>query len=103
MFGMSEINLYWPKVKKRLQFQERLSKWWAPGQHRALCAYNKTEMKLQRSIHQYGGTAQISRDGALARECGRGSDPRGLGRWVWQLYRGNNNIACDHSFLGYFV
>ena len=26
VFGISEINLYWPKVKKRLQFQERMSK-----------------------------------------------------------------------------
>ena len=25
------------------------------------------------------------------REYSRGEDPRGLGRWVWQLYRGINN------------
>ena len=46
---------------------------------------------MQRSIRQYGGTAQISKGDAAIRECARGEDKRGLGRWVWQLYRGANN------------
>ena len=40
---------------------------------------------------QWGGTAQISREAAALREIGRGRDPSGLGRWVWQLYRGKHN------------
>ena len=31
-FGMSEINLYWPKVQKKLQFNKRICKWWSPKQ-----------------------------------------------------------------------
>ena len=91
VFGVSEVNLYWPKVKKSLQFHERMRQWWAPGQTRALFAYNRTEKRLQRSIRQYGGTAQFCRGTALARECERGEDFRNLGRWVWQRFRGKNN------------
>jgi hypothetical protein len=40
---------------------------------------------------QYGGTAQISRHAAALRQIGQGTDPEGLGRWFWQLYRGKNN------------
>ena len=79
VFGILEVNLYWPRVKKHLQFQERISKWWNPGQYRAIFAYNKTEKRMQRSIRQYGGTAQISKGDAAIRECARGEDKRGLG------------------------
>ena len=82
--------MYWLKVKKHLQFQERVSQWWAPGQQGSIFAYNNTEKRLIRSIRQYGG-AQISRGEAIVREYERGEDKRGLGRWVWQLYRGANN------------
>ena len=91
IFGVSEINLYWPRVKKHLQFHDRISKWWAPGQTRAIHSYNTTEKRLKRSVRQYGGTAQFSRGEAIARECEQGNDFRNLGRWVWQKYRGKNN------------
>ena len=74
VFGISEVNLYWPKVKKHLQFQERVSQWWAPGQQRSIFDYNKTEKRLIRSIRQYGGTAQISRGEAIVREYAHGKD-----------------------------
>ena len=78
VFGISEVNLYWPKVRRNLQFQDRLGQWWQPGQFRGVMAYNRTEKRIKRSIRQYGGTAQISRTDALCRECSRGEDPRGL-------------------------
>ena len=31
VFGLSEVNLYWPKVRKQLQFHERVGK----GGHQA--------------------------------------------------------------------
>ena len=43
VFGVPEINLCWPKVKKHLQFQERTHFWWQPGTTRNLYAFNKTE------------------------------------------------------------
>ena len=88
VFGISEVNLYWPKVHRKLQFHERLTKWWAPGQTRGIFSYNRNEQRKQRSIRQYGGTAQVCRHEAVLREQHRGEDFRGLGRWVWQLFRG---------------
>ena len=60
VFSISDVNLYWPRVKKHLQFQERVSQWWAPGQQRSTVADNKTEKHLIRSIRQYGGMVQTS-------------------------------------------
>ena len=91
VFGISEVNLYWPRVNRQLQFHERLTRWWAPGQTRGLFAYNKNESRKKRSIRQYGGTAQVCRHEACLREQNRGEDPRGLGRWVWQEFRGKNH------------
>ena len=88
-FGISKLNLYWPKVHRKLQFHERLTKWWAPGQTRGIFSYNQNEQRKQRSIRQYGGTAQVCRHEAVLREQDRGKYFRGLGRWVWQLFRGN--------------
>ena len=91
VFGISEVNMYWPRVRKELQFNERINKMWQPGQCRSRHAFNRTEKRLKRSIRQYGGTAQLSFGTALAHEFDRGEDFRGLGRWVWQKYRGKNN------------
>ena len=91
VFGISEVNMYWPRVKKELQFDARLSNWWQPGQFRSKHAFNSTEKQIKWSIRQYGGTAQISVGDALIRELERDEDTRGLGRWVWQKYRGKNN------------
>ena len=78
-------------MKKSLQFHERIRTWWEPGQTKALFVYNKTEKRLQRSIRQYGGTAQFSRGEAALRLQKSGENPRGLGRWVWQKFLGKNN------------
>ena len=56
-----------------------------------ICILQNKTKRLQRSIRQYGGTAQMSKGDAVTRECAQGNDKRGLGRWVWQLYRGINN------------
>ena len=86
VFGIPEVNLFWPKVRKSLQFHDRISSWWQPGQHQSVVAYNRNEKRKVRSIRQYGGTAQISRENASLRIQASGEDPSGLGRWVWQLY-----------------
>ena len=74
VFGIPEVNMYWPKVRKDLQFNERINQMWQPGQCRALHAYNRTEKRKKRSIRQYGGTAQLSFGAVLAREFDRGED-----------------------------
>ena len=80
VFGIPEVNLFWPKVSRSLQFHNRISAWWQPGQHQSVIAYNCNEKRKLRSICQYGGTAQISRENASLRIQASGEDPRGLGR-----------------------
>ena len=70
--------MYWPLVRRDLQFHERLHQWWQPGVCRAKHAYNRTEKRLKRLIRQYGGTAQLSLGSAMVRECEQGEDFRGL-------------------------
>ena len=67
VFGIPEVNLFWPKVHRSLQFHERIRYWWQPGQHQSVIAYNRNEKRKIRSIRQYGGTAQISRENAALR------------------------------------
>ena len=43
IFGIPEVNMYWPKVRKDLQFNKRINQMWQPGQCRSLHAYNRTE------------------------------------------------------------
>ena len=91
IFGIPEVNLYWPRVHKTLQFHERITRWWRPGTSRSVFSYNKNEERKTRSVKQYGGTAQICRHNTAIREYERGCDDRGLGRWVWQKFRGKGS------------
>ena len=86
IFGIPEVNLYWPQVRKTLQFNKRVTKWWRPGTTRSVFSYNKHEERRNRSVKQYGGMAQICRNSTAIREYERGCDKRGLGRWVWQKF-----------------
>jgi hypothetical protein len=90
VFGLSEVNMYWPQVRKELKFLERVNSWFNPLQTRALCAYNKNEIRKHRSVRLYGGTAQILRGNAALRQVDRDEDPSGLGRWVRQKYMGKD-------------
>ena len=60
IFGISEVNMFWPQVKQELQFHERVNSWFNPAVTRAIRAYNQKELRLKKSIRQYGGTAQIN-------------------------------------------
>jgi hypothetical protein len=80
----------WPRVHKELQFMERIYSWFNPLCTRALCAYNKNEVRKKRSIRQYGGTAEIARENAALRQVDKGEDESSLGRWVWQKFMGKD-------------
>jgi hypothetical protein len=58
--------------------------------------YNRQDRReaVKKKRTQYRGTAQISRHAAALRMIEQGTDPEGLGRWCWQLYRGKT-IACS--------
>ena len=42
--------------------------------------------------YQPGGTAILARDELALRVMKMGDDTRRMGRWVWQLFRGKDNI-----------
>jgi hypothetical protein len=58
VFGIPEVDLYWPKVRAALQLQERIKEWWPTGNVHSVRAHNTT-IKND-SVTQWGGTAQIS-------------------------------------------
>ena len=88
VFTMAEISLFWPKVATENQWFERIiGKFRA---HRSIFGCNSNEVK-NTGLYQYGGVGLVSTDEGTnrARECGK--DPKGLGRWVWMKFQGNNN------------
>ena len=93
IFGVSEMNLWWHSLPAALQFRERIREWWESGTVRSVFDYNRHDKReaVKKKKTQYGGTAQISRHAAALRQIEQGTDPEGLGRWCWQLYRGKNN------------
>jgi hypothetical protein len=93
VFGLSEMNLWWHSLPAALQFRERIREWWDPSTVRSVFDYNRHDKReaVKKKKTQYGGTAQISRHAAALRQIEQGTDPEGLGRWCWQLYRGKNN------------
>ena len=62
VIAIQEINLHWPKVSDKLQFNERVHGWWPRGTTNHTFSYNK-HWKLA-SVTQWGGTAMISRNQA---------------------------------------
>lgn len=89
IFGFPEVGINWRNTPQHLHLHERTRGYWETGRSRTVCGNNTHQQGTHRK--QWGGTAQISRDAAALREIGRGRDPSGLGRWVWQLYRGKQN------------
>ena len=50
IFGVSEINLYWPLVNRNLQFRERMNKWWQQGHYRAVMDFNRVEKRVRMRV-----------------------------------------------------
>lgn len=88
IFGISEVNMFWPQVKQELQFHERIHRLFNPALTKAIRAYNTQEKRSKKSIRQYGGTAQINTGNSSLKFQQQGEDDTGLGRYVWQLFKG---------------
>jgi hypothetical protein len=89
VFGISEVNLFWPVLQEDLQFGERMNRQFNPRESRKNYAYNTHQITRPRnSVTQYGGTAMISQKNAAIRHYRSHKDPRGLGRWVEQTFKG---------------
>jgi hypothetical protein len=98
VFGIREVDLYWPKVRVALQLQEGLKEWWPMGNVHSVRAHNSTI--TNKSVLQWGGTAQISMGQAAYRAFESGRDLTNLGRWFWTKYRGKDNRIL-RIFTGY--
>ena len=87
VFGMAEMNKYWPKIEEKNGLYEQTWKWFK-SIHTS-CAYNR--MEVPETVRQSGGTALFSIDQAAHRAETKGNDP--LGRWCWTRYRGKGGIT----------
>ena len=75
-----EIGLFWPKIQEDDQWNRR-TKNRSHGMT-SIFGYNSLEPAIS-APYQPGGTAAIANSRLSARLKGKGSDPRGLGRWTW--------------------
>jgi hypothetical protein len=101
VFGISEVNLYWPALREELQFGERMNRRFNPRESRKNYAYNIHQTTRPRnSITQYRGIAMISQKNAAIRHYKSNKDTRGLGRWVEQTFKGKGNhfftVICGY-------
>jgi hypothetical protein len=88
-FGACETQVNWTHIpyEKRLEelfFSETLL--------RCICAHNTNDAD-NHSQRQQGGTMSMSMGEMAGRMHSKGVDSSGLGRWVWQLFRGKDGIT----------
>ena len=86
VLGISEVNLYWPKVDVQDQLQARTREWWQTS-HTNKAFLNEEGIS---SHFQPGGTAIMSIGQVSSRVIESGKDKSGMGRWTWTRYQGKN-------------
>ena len=85
VYGMTEPNVNWGKVKKKDNWWERTESWFET--RRLSVAYNTHRGRLAKRS-QYGGTITMCRNGISYRSPKSAHDPSGLGRWSSICFRG---------------
>ncbi len=90
VYGMTEPNVNWSKVKKKNNWWERTEPWFET--RRLAVAYNIHRGQLAKKA-QYGGTITLSRNEICHRGAKTGYDNSGLGRWSWISFRGKKNCT----------
>jgi hypothetical protein len=85
--GMAELNLNFGVLGPSYQWTERFRQ--LPRKH-SIHAYNRHDSSKKRIL--FGGTAQITTGACSHRAIKSGTDETGMGRWVWTLFSGRNNI-----------
>ena len=85
---LAEMNVNWRVLNKRRTINDRVRGWFE--NQCVSTAYNHHD----RTCNQYqpGGVAIITQGDMSLRKQRTGQDPRLMGRWAWQLFRGKNNI-----------
>jgi hypothetical protein len=86
-FGLSELNINFQILGSTAQWKDRFYKL---GRNHSIHTYNRHDMSQERLL--FGGTAQITTGACSHRAMASGTDLSGMGRWVWTLFSGQNNI-----------
>ena len=87
LFGGIEVNVNWKRIPPHQRLPELFR---SENAIRTIAAHNGHEDN--HSIRQYGGVCNIAVGSLVSRLHSQGADPTGLGRWVWQLFKGRNNV-----------
>ena len=84
-YGMSEVNLNFPKINRRQQWKDRF-----PGKFHSYSTNN--EHSNSKAKRLFGGNGCILSNQMTNRVIKSGADETGLGRWVWTLIQGKQGI-----------
>ena len=84
-YGMSEVNLNFPKINRRQQWKDRF-----PGKFHSYSTNN--EHSNSKAKRLFGGNGCILSNQLTNRVIKSGADETGLGRWVWTLIQGKQGI-----------
>ena len=84
---MAELNINFKMLGPAFQWPERFRN--LPRNH-SIHTYNRHDSSKKRTL--FGGTAQIATGAFSHRATQSGVDETGLGRWVWSLFTGKNNV-----------
>ena len=88
-FGIAELNLHFRILKSFESWKERFRR--LPKNH-SIHASNE-RFPHTRSPILFGGVGQFSFNTLCHAAMTSGSDPTGLGRWVWTRYQGRNSTT----------
>jgi hypothetical protein len=86
-FGMAELNLNFRVLGSTSQWNDRFQNL---RTNHSVHTYNRHDMSQERLLS--GGTAQITTGACSHQATASGADGSGMGRWVWTLFAGKNNI-----------
>jgi hypothetical protein len=84
---MAELNLNFKMLGPAFQWTERFHRL---KRNHSVHAYNKHDSSQARTL--FGGTAQIATGVLSHRAIKSGADNTGMGRWVWTLFTGKNEV-----------
>ena len=83
--GIAEVNLNFSRLPSSQQWKERFK-----GLHHSYTTCSTNIHTTCREAVLFGGVAQLTTGTLAHRAIGRGTDPSGLGRWVWTQHTGRH-------------
>ena len=98
VYAMQEMNTDWRRCKKSFTIWERTRGWF---ENMKITVSNNLREKNS-SPYQSGGTGILCQKDLSLQMIDSGKDPRRLGQWTWQLFKGKNNI-CLRIISVYFA